>query len=253
MPDTPVLWHLKVSNYDEKARWALDYKGVPHVRRAADSGRHAAIAKRLTGERTMPVLVLDGKAIGDSTRIIETLERLHPEPPLYPRDAGERSRALKLEFFDEQLGPHVRVLVVHHVLPNADITLGSFFCDMRGAERLAARAAFPLVRRRMKGALGIDESSVALAWEKVRAAGQRFRDELQPSGHLVGPDFTVADLALAALVAPAVAPEQFPYAQPQRGHPSFEPLRDVLGESGILEWTRETYARHRGRSAAIAG
>src|SRR5205823_2996625 len=22
----PVLWHLKVSNYNEKARWALDYK-----------------------------------------------------------------------------------------------------------------------------------------------------------------------------------------------------------------------------------
>jgi hypothetical protein len=22
--DTPTLWHLKVSNYNEKARWALD-------------------------------------------------------------------------------------------------------------------------------------------------------------------------------------------------------------------------------------
>jgi len=22
--DVPVLWHLKVSNYNEKARWALD-------------------------------------------------------------------------------------------------------------------------------------------------------------------------------------------------------------------------------------
>jgi hypothetical protein len=26
-PDTPVLWHLDISHYNEKVRWALDYKG----------------------------------------------------------------------------------------------------------------------------------------------------------------------------------------------------------------------------------
>jgi hypothetical protein len=25
----PVVWHLKVSSYNEKPRWALDYKRVP--------------------------------------------------------------------------------------------------------------------------------------------------------------------------------------------------------------------------------
>jgi glutathione S-transferase len=259
MPDRdrsppPVLWHLKVSNYNEKVRWALDYKGIPHVRRAAIPGPHAAIARRLTGEATMPVLVLDGEAIGDSTRIIAALERRHPEPPLYPADPEERRRALALEeLFDEQLGPYARVLVIHHMLPDAGVTLGAFFSDLRGGRRLAARAAFPLVRRRMKASLRIDEGSVALAFEKVRAAGERFRTELQPTGHLVGDGFTVADLTLASLVAPAVAPEQFPYAQPQRGHPLLAPLRGALSESGLLEWTREMYARHRGSSAALSG
>jgi hypothetical protein len=32
--ETPVLWHLEISHYNEKVRWALDYKGVAHVRRA---------------------------------------------------------------------------------------------------------------------------------------------------------------------------------------------------------------------------
>src|SRR6185436_10982160 len=108
----PILWHLKVSNYNEKVRWALDYKGVRHVRRAAVPGRHRAIAERLTGDRTFPVLILQREAIGDSSRIIEALERRFSEPPLYPRDPMERSRALDLEdFFDEELGPHVRLLV----------------------------------------------------------------------------------------------------------------------------------------------
>ena len=28
----PVLWHIGISHYSEKARWALDYKRVEHER-----------------------------------------------------------------------------------------------------------------------------------------------------------------------------------------------------------------------------
>jgi glutathione S-transferase len=248
----PVLWHLKVSPYNEKARWALDYKRVPHERKAAEPGRHRAIALRLTGAGTFPVLLLDGEAIGDSTRIIEALERRYPEPPLYPADRAERQRALEIEdFFDEELGPHLRLLVISHVLESAELALGTFFPDLPGRRRLAARAMFPLLRRRTIDAFGIDESSVEHAWAKVRAAGECFREELTPSGYLVGDRFTVADLSVAALVSPAVAPEQFPYPQPQRRHPLFARLRDAFAESGLLEWADEMYARHRGHSAEI--
>src|SRR5918999_1635861 len=176
--DLPVLWHLKVSHYNEKVRWALDYKGVPHARRAVDAGFHRGTARRLSGGDTLPVLVLDGRGIGDSTRIIAELERLHPEPKLYPADPKERERALELEeFFDEELGP---------------------------------------------------------------------------SGYLAGPGFSVADLTLAALVAPVIAPEEFPYTQPQRHHPRLERVRAALDENGILEWAHRMYARHRGSSAEVA-
>src|SRR6059058_1859108 len=36
----PVLWHFTVSHFNEKARWALDFKRVPHVRRALLPGFH---------------------------------------------------------------------------------------------------------------------------------------------------------------------------------------------------------------------
>jgi glutathione S-transferase len=248
----PVLWHLKVSNYNEKVRWALDYKGIPHVRRAAIPGRHRTIAEQLTGDRTFPVLILEQKAIGDSSRIIDALERRFPEPALCPSDPAARRRALDLEdFFDEELGQHVRLLVVHHMLPSARLTLGAFMPDLLGVRRLVARAMFPAVRRRFIADLVISPPAVDLAYEKVRAAGRLFQGELQSSGYLAGGRFTVADLTLAALVAPAVAPEQFPYPQPQRGHALLAPLRDVLSEYGLLDWTHELYARHRGVSAQI--
>jgi len=248
----PVLWHLKVSHYNEKARWALDYKHVPHVRHAALPGRHQGIARKLSGGRTLPVLVLDGEGIGDSTRIIAALEHRHPEPPLYPADPGERRRALELEdYFDEQLGPHTRLLALHHMLPQAALFLGAFFPDLGGPSRLGARAAFPLLRRRVTADFGVNQESVERAFDQLRAAGDRLRAELHPSGYLVGDRFTVADLTLAALLAPLVAPDQFPYPQPQREHPRFEPVREALASAGLLEWARGIYSLHRGMAVEL--
>src|SRR5262249_19627585 len=148
--DPPVLWHLKVSPYNEKVRWALDYKHVPHARRAAVPGRHRAIARELTGGHTLPVLVIGGEAIGDSTRIIEALERPHPEPALYPADPTERRRALEIEdFFDEELGPYLRLLVVHHALESPKLLLGMFFPGLPAGRRLVARTTFSHHRRRL--------------------------------------------------------------------------------------------------------
>jgi glutathione S-transferase len=66
-------------------------------------------ARRLRAGRTVPVLEMNGHAIGDSTKIIEEIERRWPEPTLYPADPEERSRALDLEdYFDEQCGRDLR-------------------------------------------------------------------------------------------------------------------------------------------------
>jgi glutathione S-transferase len=250
--DAPVLWHLKVSHYNEKARWSLDYKDVPHIRRAVLPGAHHKIARELWGGRTFPVLVLDGEAIGDSTNIIAALERRHPDPPLYPSDPAARRRSLELEdFFDEQLGPYTRLIAIHLMLTDPGLFLGAFAPDLSAGRRLYARAVFPQVRRRVSSSMGIDDAAVEHAYRKVRAAGERFRAELHPSGYLGGDGFSVADLTLAALVSPVVAPEQFPYPQPQRRHPLLEPIREVLIESGIFDWAEEMYARHRGASTEI--
>src|SRR5436305_4503968 len=189
MSDPPVLHHLKVSHYNEKVRWALDYKGIPHVRKAAIPGRHRKLAKELTGgaTSTFPVFVENGYAIGDSSRIIAHLEDRYPEPPLYPRDLAERRRALDLEdFFDEQLGPFARLLVIHHELPDARLFLMTFVPDASGARLTLARVQFPILRGRIKSAIGIDDDSVAHALHQVHLAGERFRAEQQPNGHPVG-------------------------------------------------------------------
>jgi glutathione S-transferase len=34
MMAVPVLWQFAFSHFNEKVRWALDWKGIPHVRRS---------------------------------------------------------------------------------------------------------------------------------------------------------------------------------------------------------------------------
>jgi glutathione S-transferase len=248
----PLLWHLKVSNFNEKVRWALDYKRVPHRRRAAVPGLHRWIAARLTGGRTFPILVIDGRAVGNSSEIIDALERRQPDPSLYGRDAHDREQALQIErLLDEQLGPSARLLFLHHTLPDAELFLGAFAPDLSPARARAGRLLYPLMRRGVVRGFGIDERSVARARATISSLGRRLCLQRRPSGYLVGDTFTVADLTLASLLAPLVAPPEFPYPQPQRGHPALASLRRELCEAKLLEWTAELYARHR-RGAAQA-
>src|SRR4051794_19533154 len=64
--DLPVLWQLRFSHFNEKGRWALDYKRIRHVRRDLTPGTHASRSKRLGGSGTTPLLQIGGQTIGDS-------------------------------------------------------------------------------------------------------------------------------------------------------------------------------------------
>jgi len=113
----PLLWHIPLSHYNEKVRWALDYKSVAHRRRVLGPD-YLIRAWRATGQGKLPILWLDGHAIADSTRIIAALEERFPVPALYPQGAVARQRALALEDdLDETLGPSVRAAIMSPVVP----------------------------------------------------------------------------------------------------------------------------------------
>jgi len=249
--DRPVLWQFTYSHFNEKARWALDFKQVPHVRRSLLPGPHSVRIRRMTGQTAVPVLELDGRMIHDSTRIIAALEEAYPDPPLYPRDEAERRRALELEdFFDIELGPHIRRLAFYLLLPFPDIVVAMFSQDSGRTARAAFRAAFPMVRPMMKKAMRIDRAGAELGRAKTLAALDRVAKELGPAGYLVGDRFTVADLTAAALLSPLVAPPEFPYPPPPMPAPVLE-ARSSLSEHPAFQWVLDTYRRHRGESAAV--
>ena len=252
MSAAPVLWQFRFSHFNEKARWALDWKGIPHVRRALVPGMHIPRVVWMTGQKQVPVLVIDGTAIADSTRIIEALERMQPDPPLYPRDETLRRRALALEdFFDEELGPHIRRAFFHDVLPDSDWAAGALTLGFDAATRRLYRAFFPGIRAIMRRDMRIDAAGAELGRAKVRSALDRIEAELGPGGYLAGDAFSVADLAAAALLAPYITPPEFPYQPPSPLPAPAAHFRATLAERPAFRWAEEIYRRHRGRSAEI--
>jgi glutathione S-transferase len=250
----PVLWHFTGSHFNEKARWALDFKGVPHVRRSLLPGAHVLRIRRMTGQTAVPVLQMNGHVVHDSTRIIAALEEAHPDPPLYPRDEAERRRALDLEdFFDEELGPHIRLAAFYQLLAHPDLVVAMFSQESGFAARAAFRLAFPLLRIGLRKAMRIDAERAELGIRKTVAALDRIEAEVGPSGYLVGDRFTVADLTGAALLSPLVAPPEFPYPLPKPAPPPMTEFRDSVAGRGAFQWVLEMYRRHRGSSAAVEG
>jgi glutathione S-transferase len=252
--ELPVLWQLRLSHYNEKVRWALDHKRISHVRRSLLPAAHAVVARRLTGEPTTPVLTLDGGSIGDSTRIIAAIEERWPSPPLYPEEPSQRRRALELEeFFDEELGPHIRRASYQELLSRPDLLVPLFAQGQRLPARILMRAAFPLLRKRMRLRLDINPEAAQESRARTEAAMDRLEREIQPSGYLVGDSFTVADLTAAALFYPVARPAEFPYpsvADPPAGARAF--LDPLAGRPGG-RWVAQMYRRHRIPSAAAAG
>jgi glutathione S-transferase len=247
----PVLWQYNFSNYNEKARWALDFKHAPHTRRSLLPSMPRAMLFSLRG--TLPVLDLDGQRIVDSTRIVEALERRYPEPALYPDDPSERRRALELEeYFDEHAGHELRRVAFVELRAYPDF-VSAFLTTGRSPRTrriyrmlLAAPGSMAYANRRYR----LTDEDAARAMIKLTQALDRITGEVQPSGYLVGSSFTIADLTAAALLFPLAWPTELQYDYPD---PPDSAFMRAFAAHPALGWIRDIYSRHRGRSSAVAG
>jgi glutathione S-transferase len=84
------IWRIPFSTNVERVALALGHKGLTPEWVDVDPSDRSEV-ERLSGQALVPVLELDGRVSSDSTAIIEELERLHPDPPLYPADPARRA------------------------------------------------------------------------------------------------------------------------------------------------------------------
>ena len=112
------LYSGPLSLFSAKARMAVLEKGLDHELvqvgwspKTAYAPHHPDVVA-LNPKGQVPVLVDGDVVVSDSTLIFEYLEDRAPEPPLYPRDAGARTRCRQQEAAaDEIWFPHVWTLI----------------------------------------------------------------------------------------------------------------------------------------------
>jgi glutathione S-transferase len=249
----PTLWQIEVSHYSEKVRWALEHKGINHVRRTPLPGTHIPIALVMTrgAQPTFPVMRIDGRTIGDSTQIIAALEARYPDPPLYPVDAEERARALELEeWFDENLGPHARLLPFHELIQEpelfAEIAAESVPGPLGRVKPVVG--AYARAYTSLRWGANSDEDA-ARAREAIVAALDKLEAELEQGDgeFLVGDQLSVADITAASLFYPVVVPPEGPLPSDLPRPPAFDRFRESLSDRRGFKWVEETFRRHRRR------
>ena len=243
-----TLIHVPVSHYSEKARWALDYKRIPHTRRWPPGGFHPVVTWILTRGRhqTVPVLVMDGEGIGDSTEIIRRLEERFPEPPLYPADPADRRRALELEdFFDEELGSYVRRMAYHHMVTEPDLLAELTLHQVQYGPRAMLGLNKRILRRFLDLRFSTNSPEKAReAEEGVVVALDRLDAELEGREYLAGDRFSVADLTAAALLYPLVLPPETPW-RPTRLPDAWVEFSEANRGRPCHAWVAAMYRRHR--------
>lgn len=247
LPPDVLLHQFASSHFNEKVRWALDRKGVPHTRRSHLPGPHAGSLRRLSGQTQTPVLVLDGRVIPGSAAILAALEERFPERPLLPARPEAHRRALRLqEEFDREVGPAVRTAVFSVMIDEPGFLCRTFAGSRAAPTRLLYRALLPVARGRIARANQADEpEAVARAFERTHRALDFVAAESRATGQLVGEDFTLADLACAALLAPLAE-----LSHPDMRRPA--PIPAAIGaflaewrEHPGVAWVRGQYERHR--------
>jgi len=109
------------SHYCEKARWALDHKGIPYQAVAIMPGFHMITVRKYAADTSVPVLLDNNEAVQGSSEIINYLEQKHPACPLTPTDAVERRACLEIErAMDEKLGENIRRVLYYKLLAYPD-------------------------------------------------------------------------------------------------------------------------------------
>jgi glutathione S-transferase len=225
---TTKLITMYGSPWSERVRWALAFKGLPYEKENYEPGVDEEKIKKLTGQALVPVLIVDGKVIPDSTAILEWLEASRPEPALLPGSDRDRAQVtLWEELMIGVLGPLARTLIIGRELrindPEAQRS-GKYFAEKYGHSPYMEEQAKLTLRR------------VLLSLKQTLSGRQ----------YLVGDAFTRADLTTAAmLMLLRPAPQEFFVFPPHVRRIYMDPLADDPAFSPIFAWRDEMYKRHR--------
>ncbi len=242
-----VLHQFRASHYNDKVRWALAFKHLRHEQKSLLPGPHQISIKKLSGQTSTPVLVLDDQPITGSAAIIEALETKFPEPRLFPVSSVEREQALAIvDRFDRDVGPATRTVAFTVFVNELGYVSRLFGGDATPLQRGIYRLMLPLVKPLMARTNGVtDQANVARAFDTTRQTLDWIAEETRERAFLVGDRFSVADLTVAALMSPVVKLDHPDMRAPEPVPEALVKLLAQWKDHPGVSWVQRQYREHR--------
>jgi glutathione S-transferase len=199
------LYVIPASHPAIAARLMLERKGIAY-KRTDLLPVISKLALRVLGfpGQTVPALKIEGHKVQGSRQIARELERLRPEPPLFPADPERRAAVEEAERFgDEELQHPIRQILwwtlKHDKAPLRSYSEGAKIGMPIG---LAMKTAAPIVALSAHFNEASDENARA-GLAALPALLDRV-DELIAAGTINGPELSVADFQIAPSIGLAM-------------------------------------------------
>ncbi len=241
------LYQFELSQYSEKVRLILDYKGLAYRKIEVTPGVGQLEVFRLSGQRKVPILKDGDTVISDSTAIAMYLDRKYPDRPIIPTAPKERGVCLLIEeWADESIGAKSRKVLFGALSQNPSLRT-SILPNTTPDFLKTAVGAVP------SELLDIFGMGVGLSADVVKEAKDALKQDLEAlslllldSPYLVGNQPCLADFAVAGLSMllkfPAGPYLEIPEELKGKGIPG-------LADSSIYEtffnWRDRLYAEYR--------
>ncbi len=260
-----VPWRLitiRISHFNEKARWALDrcghaYDEDPYMPLLHNRGtvpvllRHrAGAADKISTRFSTPILIADGRVLADSSEIsaFASERAADPSKQLYFHPEARELEA----YYSGRFGADTRRLVYWYLLPHRDLLLELAARNVGRRQARLFAAVLPLGIRLLRKALAIDEVHAMRSRDNVLAEFERVGERLADGRpYLLGDRFSAADISFAALGSIVLMVGQhegygawLPPAE--RASPEFAQLATTLRETVAGKWILQMYAKERG-------
>lgn len=241
----PVLYVFLISHYCEKARWALDYCGIDYEVKTVSPVSHAATAKRIGAKKSsVPILRTASGVIQGSAAIVDWAHKNASNG--HKININAASLALEKQA-DDVLGVHVRRWFYSEALIDCPNTVKPVFT--KGAslkEKIVLQLAWPkivsvMIKRMDLGAQQEQDSKAIVLAELDSLDGLVSRE----SPFLVDGQFSNADIALAALIAPLFKPAKHPVSAVIKLPPRIQQMVPELNARPCGQWLKALYESKR--------
>ena len=241
------LYQFELSQYSEKVRLILDYKGLEYRKIEVTPGVGQIELLQKSGSRQVPVLKDGSTYIADSTEIAFYLERKYPQMPILPEDSLARGQSLLIEeWADESIGLKGRKALIGALNQNQYLR-ASFLPQTTPDPVKNIVSAIP---GQLLDALG---TGVGYGGEAVKEATKGIKQDLEAlclilerQPYLTGDTPTLADLSVAGLSMILKFPEgsylDIPASVKGKGIPG---LADNSSFEAFFAWRDRLYAQYR--------